>query len=597
MKPWEQKYSEPEKTAPKPWEQDFSAPAPTAAPAPAAQPQAPGFQQLMGSAMRKVPAGVMNAVATGDADLLGQGLADVGNAVASLNIPSYKISAKEGITEGPQSPTVGQVATSPAGPTIAAGLLVPEAAAAKFAAQFGKTGATLLSNYITGAYGYISSRLAGQSEGEARQNAILATQLGRAPSGQFLNEAAVAATKNVTASIAGETARISTDQGRLPNQKEINAAVQQGLTATGLEMGVNVAASKKVVDATKSIERRMDERHYEIFDKMRKEGIVVPPHSVQMEAGMKTTLAGGPGALDRTASIKNRVAFNRMVREDLGIGGNGYVDKDLLNNVRKDYYAPYEIISRESELAKKKLEKLRRNTITGSSEMERSIQASTIQKQMDKLEVIAGADVEKLRIARGNESDAYVKYRNGQLTRDQLDAAKKRVTDLESAIDAAAQVIGKKTLLNDLNRSRRMIAKTYRVQESLTPGGYVDPQEFGAMLKNDVMLDGKLKDIGEFALEFSGAAKAAPHVVAPAPGALGTMVGVQQVAYGNMAPAAIAGAQVFTKNPLRSYLLSEYRQNKLARQVLAPEYTRYYEGGRPAQIARYIGLQPTENKQ
>lgn len=570
MNPWEQKYEDtpqpapsPVSNGPAPWETNYSA----QQQAPAA-PQSPGFQDLMGSAIRKVPTGVMQAVSQpGEIGLLAEGV-------------------KEGLMA---FQTPGFMRT---GPAIAAGVAYPPSVFARYGAM----AAPLISGYISGLAGYIGSKMAGDSEGQARQNAILSTQVARVPSGALVKEAGVSAAKNVGASISGEISRTLTDENRLPNKQEIQDATKQGLMATGLETGVNVATSQKVVDTVKSIERSVDEKRLKIFAKMRREGIVATPAQVRLEGGIGTTMAGGVGAMDKAASIKNRVHFNRMVREDLGVGGNGYIDDQLLDTVRRENYGPYALIKERAADAKKQLETLKNRTIRGSSEMERSIQEASIRKQMDKLETIAAADVEGLRVAREAKSNAYKGYKDGKLTREEYEKYVNRVDSLEAGIEAAAIAINKKSLPGQLKQSRRMIAKTWAAKDALSAGGYVDPQEFGKMLDNRIPLDGKMKDIGEFALEFGGSAVQASKVSVPTPGALGTMVAGQSLAYGNALPAVAAGAQIFGKNPLRSYLLSEYHQNKLAKSVLAPEYTRYYEGGRPAQIARYIGLQPTENK-
>lgn len=298
--------------------------------------------------------------------------------------------------------------------------------------------------------------------------------------------------------------------------------------------------------------------------KIRKEGAVIAPHTVGRGSDLVSSI-GGKAAMTQQAAKKNQPVWNRMAREDIGLTGALPIYDETLENVRKQAAAPYEEIKRISDEAGTKLAELRKgisNAAAGDRVQERILEEQA-KGALDPLIVQAGANVEALKMQRVASKKAWDEFRGGDpsaYTRWQESVAKSDA--LEAQIEEAGALTGNKKLVNDLRRSRRIIAKTHAVQEAINPvSGWVDPVVLGRIRKARMPLDGKLKLIADAQLVFNKEAIEASRVPSPGVDNMSTKFALSSAAHGSPTGTVAAIAQGTIGAIPRRALLSESLQN------------------------------------
>ena len=307
---------------------------------------------------------------------------------------------------------------------------------------------------------------------------------------------------------------------------------------------------------------------------LRREGFVVAPHTVERGSDMISSI-GGKAAMQQTAAKKNQAVWQRMAAEDLGLvdpkTGRGIavpIYDETLENVRQRAAAPYERIKEMQKTAKARLDSLRSDLqkLSGGDPMQAKVLDGNFSEAQNNLALRAAADVDQLKLTRAKAYDAFRAWRGGDPAaytkwRDEI----ARANALEDTIDAAAQQIGDKNLLKELRQARRLIAKTYTVQEAINPtSGMVDPVVIGRMRDARVPLDGKLKLIGDAQLVFNKEAVEAARVPAPGVDNMSTKFAISSAAHGSPAGTLAALAQGSIGRIPRAYYMSEGIQNLIA---------------------------------
>jgi hypothetical protein len=307
---------------------------------------------------------------------------------------------------------------------------------------------------------------------------------------------------------------------------------------------------------------------------LRREGFVVAPHTVERGSDVFSSI-GGKAAIQQTAAKKNQVVWQRMAAEDLGIvdpkTGKGAaipIYDETLENVRKRAAAPYERIQEIQKTAEARLKGLRKDLqqFAGGDPMQAKVLDSNFSSAQDNLAIRAGADVEQLKLTRAKAYDAFKAWRGGDPAayttwRGEITKA----NALEDTIDAAAKQLGDKKLLSDLRKSRRLIAKTYAVQEAINPtSGMVDPVVIGRMRDARVPLDGKLKLIGDAQLVFNKEAVEAARVPSPGVDNMSTKFALSSAAHGSPVGTLAAIAQGTIGRIPRGYYFRDSIQDMIA---------------------------------
>lgn len=331
-------------------------------------------------------------------------------------------------------------------------------------------------------------------------------------------------------------------------------------------------------NAVDPLENTIAGRRNEVFRKLRREGVVVPPHELNRGSDLLSSV-GGKAALQQTAAKKNQDVWQRLAAEELGIikpgktrGGGIPIYDETLEGVRAKAAAPYERIKEISATAKTRLEGLRKDlqSLAGGDPIQAKVLDSDFSAAQNNLLARASADVDELKVARANAKKHYDAWRNADGKNpeayDKWRAELDRASGLEDAIDKAAVSVGDKNLISDLRKSRKLIAQTYSVQEAINPvSGEVDPVAFGRMLRDRVPLSGKLKLIGEAQLVFNKEAVMGSRVPAPGVDNMSTKFALSSAAHGSPAGTLAALGQGTIGAVPRRYYMSNAVQDIMAR--------------------------------
>lgn len=238
----------------------------------------------------------------------------------------------------------------------------------------------------------------------------------------------------------------------------------------------------------------------------------------------------GKAATKQAAAGRNTEVTNLLARKSLGLPNDAPLSVNAVEGVRKTAYKPYEEIAGLSKGAANTLEDLKQNRA---------------------------------------DANAWFNSYNRTANPEHLAKAKelKEVADMaENVLEDYAKNAGKAGLVNDLVKSRKIIAKTYTVQRALNPAtGDIDPNVLGRLYSKGKPLSDGLDEIGRFNAAFPQVSKANASIPA---------AGVSKVealamaglglggAYGTDSPlGAAAGLLPLLSHPARSAALSKLLQS------------------------------------
>ncbi len=401
-------------------------------------------------------------------------------------------------------------------------------------------------------------------------------------------QVALAGAKYAAGNLAGKAVETEIDRGELPTAAEAGISAGTGLLGAGLGKLFSKASPAAADDLLYASRNK-------VFEELRKEGVVVPPH--ELDRGIDAVSSvGGKAALQQQAAKQNQFVWQKLAREEIGLSKEALpISIGDLENVRAQYGEPYREIQTISTEAKQQI-KDRLEVIAKESDPHQAmtmLEEPATKNSLEILGKLAAADVDALKAARFNAQKAYDSFKAGNpIAYDEWVAQRDLAEKLESQIEEAAASLRDSTLSTRLKVARKKIAQTYSIQDSLNRAtGLVDPVYLGRQLDRGDALSGNLKKIAEFQMAFNREAIDAGRVPSPGVGNLGAMNAMQQASRGN-APGvigAITGATIGA--PTRTYLLSDFMQdsmlNPVERQNFAASFARFLANDHPESRKQY----------
>lgn len=455
------------------------------------------------------------------------------------------------------------------------GRLLPVPGGERIGGAIGGAGGEIVAEVMEGGTEFRPGAIAGA----AVSGAVTGKPMARMGGAELAKEGARIAGSNV-ASAATETA---IDAERLPTLGEAGRAAASGVVGAGISRAL---ARPKSIGGRPAISQMENET----LQSLRKEGAIIPPHEIG--AGSDTLASiGGKAALQQEASKRNQFVWQKLAREDIGLSKESLpIRPSELVARREQLGAPYREIQKFQSDAADELESRLAAIAKESDPHTAQIKLDEPQTKaaLDRLRILAAADVDELKVARDQANSARKSFYAGNPNAyDAWQAARAKAESIEDAIEKAADTIGDSTLMKRLKDSRQQIAKTYSVEESLNLGnGFVDPITFGRQLANGDKMSGNLEKIAKFQLAFRREAVEASRVPASGVGAMGAMSATNMASRGD-APGLIGAAvQMTAGRAVRPYLLSDYVQEGM----LNPREVQNFSSA----LARYISENAAE---
>lgn len=379
----------------------------------------------------------------------------------------------------------------------------------------------------------------GESVGAAIGNAVPGGRQAAAGVGTLLKEVG----ENMASNVAATNAQSLIDRGELAGLGEnALAAAAPAVLSTAGYFGRGKSSRPATASEMTDRERFLAENNQTIRAMREvavpnKDGsvsrVVVDPASLKNDEDTVLKSLAGKEALAQEASVRNSRVFQGGVREQLGLGAaaepfrplrdadgrfKGWVE---LETIRDDAAKPYQQIAQNRAMAQTKLEAINAkiSSPAGASMLVFDAKAGKwvpepkLQKEIDRLNTIAAADVDELKLTRKRAVDEYKKFKAGDpAAYDKWQQELNKIDEMEKAIDDAAAAVGKPGLPDQLKNARKRIAETYVVESSINPGnGLVDPADLARILDaRPGYLTGNLEKIARFrmampkdAVEFS----------------------------------------------------------------------------------------------
>jgi hypothetical protein len=259
---------------------------------------------------------------------------------------------------------------------------------------------------------------------------------------------------------------------------------------------------------------------------------------------------------------------------------------DKISNLRKEASAAYasgdSVLGAAKKSAATALEDVIQRNLEYKANAVNAYQtiADTIGKRM------SGADFDSLSQAKTIMNN----LKSGKITQEmgieQLNNISAKSKTARTALNDAANGIAQANnnaakaveMLKNYKESRVLMAKAHNVSDAIREGGgTVDPKYFARQLQKGAPLTGELATIGKFANNFGKASQRADLIggagVSKLDAALGAVVGGGGMAMAGPVGLAAAVAPAVASRLSRNYLLSEMKQNALAKNAYQPGTT------------------------
>lgn len=315
------------------------------------------------------------------------------------------------------------------------------------------------------------------------------------------------------------------DRGELPTAGESAMAVGAGLAAPVVSKATNKFLPESVPVA-RPIDPHLAKRDF-VLKKWRSAGGKIDPGAVDKGIPVVDMIAGKEGTR-QMASVDNQRVINRLLREDIGLKGDGAIGVKTLDLVREEAGIAYQRVA-------------------------------NLSKQ-------AASDLDNLGKARSKArelGEAYKQTNGNTELREQWVAAKEIAQGIEDLVEQHAIKSGRPQLIKDLKKARETIAKSYEIEAALNNGN--DWVDAGAIASNynGRNMTGNLQLVAEAASAFPQYLVEPSRIGAPGVSRLGAYSGAQALATGSPAGAAAFTLPLFGK-PARRYLLGKEVQDRVA---------------------------------
>tara|TARA_R110000796_G_scaffold1606_7_gene6367 strand:+ start:1026 stop:2753 length:1728 start_codon:yes stop_codon:yes gene_type:complete len=314
------------------------------------------------------------------------------------------------------------------------------------------------------------------------------------------------------------------------------------------------------------------------FKPLRDKGMTVNPSTFDRGGMLKHFTTNEK--INVASATKNQAISNSLTREELGLPASHKPfarTPPRLDGNRPVVDANGKEVRGELDALLFKTQKPYRDIGTFSAQYSKAQEAvldgvpSSAQTRMianipaNKLEVVTGAgtNVKKLREVRAERGKAFKEMKAGSMTAEaKINAANAAEKELEALIDEAAELMGKKGLLESLIEARKQSSKIYNVKDAVHPAsGNVDIEELMRASERGVPLTGRLRQLADFATIFGENSKVLRNIRTPE----ASSGYLQRQAIGGTKMAAPAAAAAVSDNPAARALMSESAQNKVFR--------------------------------
>lgn len=381
-----------------------------------------------------------------------------------------------------------------------------------------------------------SRRIAmGEQEGYQPGQAVGAGVASIIPGGNMAKAPVRAALKGAATNLAAGATESVIDRGELPSGTNAAAVSAMGAVAPGIaKLGAPAARAQ-----TKAIE---DAVFKQTVQEAVAAGLPINPTNPRLNPSFLTRRiadVAGAAATKQETAIRAQVVTNALMRKELGLPVNEPLTEELLQTIRKQAAAPYEQISKLSKQAAK--------------------------------------DITALNAARSEARGYHYSYKSNA-NYDHLLKAKKadaKVQALEQKIGAHATAAGRAELVDEIKEARKLIAKSYQIEEGLGIGsGDVSAGVLLRSANSGEKVSGNLKTVAKYADAFRSESRDAAAVPTPGISQLGA-AGAAMGGAGGVAmtgsPVGLLGAGIpLLRDPARKLLLSDWYQKRAINRFLNP---------------------------
>lgn len=308
---------------------------------------------------------------------------------------------------------------------------------------------------------------------------------------------------------AGEQVRSLIDEKKASEKAAKTAAIVAAITAAsplvGKALGRVIGNVAPEEAARVAAEQSRNATRDATLAAGREAGYVVPPSAVNPSwLNKRLESVAGKAALAQEAAVRNQEITNRLAKRSVGIPDETAITESVLEQVRKDFAAPYRDVAALSPEAAVSLEALK----------QARSDASTYYKHYSR-----SADPASLRSAK--EASALAEK-------------------LENGLEDTANAAGKPELIPALREARKQIAKTFNVESGLNLGdSNISAPVLGRSLDRGAPLSDELETAARFQQAFPAFMR--EGAVVPSPG-------VSKVEAGLGAVLGL-GTGALTKNP------------------------------------------------
>jgi hypothetical protein len=376
---------------------------------------------------------------------------------------------------------------------------------------------------------------------------------------------------------------------QMPTQALQGAMTRAGVpeAQTGLERGLGVVqsamAGAKVpmpqmgAQAPANFQRAPTNVERE-FAATRGAGYVVPPSTIKPTMGnVAVESLGGKIATAQTASVRNQDVTNALAARSVGLSPNQALTKSALKDVRDKAGRVYEQVANVGKVSPDTdfftdIANIR----TASSRIKQDFPDASL-AAADKIDGLVkslarpGFDsrsgLEYIKSLRQQATDNLAGQSVTPDSRALGNAQRQAADAIEDLIGRQVAQSGNPQLMREFDEARRLIAKTYTVQNALETTGNVNAAKLAQLLRKDRPLSPELTTAARFAGAFPKAAAMPERIGGPGVSALdATMAGAGGalgLALQSPQTAAAALAFPFARYGARNLALSEALQRSL----------------------------------
>ncbi|MEM9993269.1 MAG: hypothetical protein AAGE79_03920 [Acinetobacter pittii] len=271
----------------------------------------------------------------------------------------------------------------------------------------------------------------------------------------------------------------------------------------------NLAASASQKLTQRATQKALDAPRNQLTADARRLGFTVPPnYSKPNFLNKSLAKVAGEADISRMASIKNQNTINDLAKKSIGIPKDQPITPEILDQVRSEAGKHYEILK---QLGDVKTDKHYLNSLNKIAE-DYSTAGSSFNVENPVLKIIDRAKVggfstnsalAMIRLSRQEATQAFRQGDNalGMANRGVAEALEKQ---LERSL-AQSNSIPKAALHNYIN-ARKVIAKTYTIEDALNEIGDVSALRLAQMLKKKP-LSGELKQVAQFGATYPNLAR------------------------------------------------------------------------------------------